>query len=538
MGTLGIFARARLLFAALVVLAILMGVGTVYLDHQVKASLEGQLIRADRLRELALEFKIDVIQIQQWLTDISATRGRDGLDDGFERAQTHFERAKTHIAALADLRREADFDPSALNQALADYYATGLRMAQLYIEHGPEQGNAFMATFDTTAEVLAKRVDGLIELARSAQEAARQRLESQLTQVTLATSVATIILALGLLGGLFSLRRVLAPLAGLRANAARMAANDFCGVPLDVRGENELAALARAFHQLQVNLGAAFAHITQSVGRMHDLALRLESIAADTCRHANSEQLEVAQVATAITEMAATVQEIARNSALVSDAAGEAKRDVALGQEVVRTAVGSITRLSDEVIRGAEAMVRLEADSERIGAVLDVIRTIAEQTNLLALNAAIEAARAGEQGRGFAVVAAEVRALASRTQQSIVEIQGTFEQIQSGSRTVAASMRLGREQAVATMEQTARLDEALHGIGVAIARISDMMIEIATAAEEQGHVSNEIDRGSSSIRQSVDQTAAGVQETNDACRQLMEHLDQLNREMGEFRFDR
>jgi methyl-accepting chemotaxis protein len=536
MKNLGILARAQILFALLGGLTVLMGGSAVFVAAQIQNSVTHMIVQQDRVQELALDFKINVIQIQQWLTDISATRGRDGLDDGFTQAQQYFAAARTDIAQLAEL--DPSFVAADLTQALTAYYETGQKMAQLYVAQGPEGGNAFMNSFDVTAQTLGEKLNALISRTQNDKAIAQQELERQLIWIQYASVAATLLLIAGLIGSLLALAQLLKPLVALQQLSLRMAGNDFRGEAIVVAGETEIAVLSRAFQQLQTSLASSFSRITASVRQMHEVTQHLQTIAAATFQNANREQHEVAQVATAINEMAATVAEIARNSTVVSDAAANAKRDVALSQNVVRSAVTSINGLTGEVIRGAEAMTQLEADSERIGSVLDVIRGIAEQTNLLALNAAIEAARAGEQGRGFAVVAAEVRALASRTQLSTKEIQDTIEQIQRGSRDVAGAMRQGREQAVVTIQQTDKVDSALKEIGVAVTTISDLTTQIATAAEEQGHVSREIDQSTNAIHQSVDQTAGGVEDTMQACSRLMTLIQTFNGEMATFQFAR
>src|SRR5690606_31968978 len=159
-----------------------------------------------------------------------------------------------------------------------------------------------------------------------------------------------------------------------------------------------------------------------------------------TTQGIHNQQTETDQVATAMNEMTATVQEVARNAQQAPDAAHRATNEASAGKRVVSQTIDAIDTLANEVQKAADVIHTLEIDSGNIGGILDVIRGIAEQTNLLALNAAIEAARAGEQGRGFAVVADEVRTLASRTQSSTQEIQQMIEKLQSGARQAVSVM--------------------------------------------------------------------------------------------------
>ncbi|MBK1718739.1 methyl-accepting chemotaxis protein [Thiocystis violacea] len=537
MVKLGILARTRLLFALVGGLAILTSVGAVVVAERIKGAVEDIVVHQDRARQTALDFKINVIQIQQWLTDISATRGLDGLDDGFDKARAYYERAQANIDQLAEQRDDLALAPEDLRRALKDYYDTGNRMARLYVEQGPEQGNDLMGVFDTTAETIGDSVMALLDQARTAKDEAQGQLEARLDWAIYASLTATLLVALGLIGGQFALQRLLKPIGAVETLSNRMANNDFRGEALIVRGDTEIARLSRAFIRLQGSLSKTFGRTVGDARQIHGIAERLRSVASESLESITREQHEIAQVVTAITQMASTVQDIARNSATVSDAASDAKLDVNQSATVMRTAIESIHRLADGVVQGAEAMVRLDSDIERIGSVVGVIRGIADQTNLLALNAAIEAARAGEQGRGFAVVAAEVRTLASRTQQSTQEIQDMIERIQSGSQAVTETMRTDRDQATLTLDQIGQVDAALKAIGHAVVTISDLMIQIATAAEQQSQVSRDIDRGASAIRRSVDETASGVSQTNQACAELITLVAAFNEEMASYRFD-
>lgn len=229
---------------------------------------------------------------------------------------------------------------------------------------------------------------------------------------------------------------------------------------------------------------------------------------------------EVDLAATAINEMAATVQEVARSTNDAADAAEEAAKLAKDGSSAMGSASQRISELDREIQRASDAMKILEADSNQIGAVLDVIKGIAEQTNLLALNAAIEAARAGEQGRGFAVVADEVRTLASRTQDSTSEIQTMIEKLHSGTRHAVSAMEAGQNQMQNTREETESARSKLDAIVSAVIRINDMNRQIASAAEEQSSVSEEINKNVVSIRDIAEQTASSAMHSQDAFSRL------------------
>ncbi|WP_375101630.1 MULTISPECIES: methyl-accepting chemotaxis protein [unclassified Pseudomonas] len=211
--------------------------------------------------------------------------------------------------------------------------------------------------------------------------------------------------------------------------------------------------------------------------------------------------------------MAATVQEVARNAEHASHAANTADGQAREGDRVVGEAIGQIERLAAEVQRSTEAMNLLQQESQKIGSVMDVIKSVAEQTNLLALNAAIEAARAGEAGRGFAVVADEVRGLAQRTQKSTEEIEGLVASLQSGTQQVANAMLGSQSLTDSSVALARKAGESLGSITSTVSNIQSMNQQIAAAAEQQSAVAEEISRSILSVRDVSEQTAAASDET-------------------------
>jgi methyl-accepting chemotaxis protein len=205
------------------------------------------------------------------------------------------------------------------------------------------------------------------------------------------------------------------------------------------------------------------------------------------------------------------------------------------GRNVMLHTLKTIEALAQEVENSAQVISRLSEDSTQIGSVLDVIRGIAEQTNLLALNAAIEAARAGDQGRGFAIVADEVRTLASRTQASTLEIQSMIERLQTDASNAVKAMQQGQVQAQQGLSQAAQAENALQTISQSVTRINDMNIQIATAAEEQSSMAEEINRNIVNISQSADATAEGAKQTASAGDELAKLAARLQNLVGQFK---
>ncbi len=263
---------------------------------------------------------------------------------------------------------------------------------------------------------------------------------------------------------------------------------------LAARGNDEVTAMARGFNAFAARIQELVQQVRHSTDQLALSADDLSRVTTQTRDGVQRQKVEIDQVATAMTEMAATVQEVANHAITAAEAAREATGEADAGKRVVEENIQSIQALANEVQIASGVINQLAADSEAIGGVLDVIRGIAEQTNLLALNAAIEAARAGEQGRGFAVVADEVRTLAQRTQTSTQEIQAMIEKVQNGARNAVVAMDTGCQQAATSVSKAGEAGSSLNAINNAISAINDMNMHIASAAEEQSSVAEEINR--------------------------------------------
>ncbi|WP_371916165.1 methyl-accepting chemotaxis protein [Pseudomonas sp. URIL14HWK12:I9] len=244
---------------------------------------------------------------------------------------------------------------------------------------------------------------------------------------------------------------------------------------------------------------------------------------------------ETDQVATAINEMSSAAQEVAHSAQNAAHAAHQTDSEGQQARRVVDGSVQQIHALVSDIRSSGASLDSLQSDVQSIVGVLSVIRSIADQTNLLALNAAIEAARAGEAGRGFAVVADEVRALASRTQQSTQEIQGMIDRLQRGTEEAVAAMRRSSEAGDGTSEKATLAGQSLDAISGLIATINSMNAQIASAAEEQTAVAEEINRSVHQIAQAVDQVADETQQSAAASRSLAALGDGLGRLVKQFR---
>ena len=304
---------------------------------------------------------------------------------------------------------------------------------------------------------------------------------------------------------------------------------------LDETGDKEVKELAEKFNLFVIKIQLLIKQVSEASEHLISSVKPLTEMSVDTKLNVNQQEHKIEQVATAMNEMTATVQEVARNAGLASEAAGSADSESIEGLRVVSEVVSAINDLSNEATNTTNTIHSLEKDTEQIGSVLDVIKSIAEQTNLLALNAAIEAARAGEQGRGFAVVADEVRTLASRTQKSTSEIQEMIERLQVGSEGAVNAIETSQKKTQDVVGKAKIAGQALSAITDAVSSIAQQNTQIATAAEEQSSVAEEINQNIVSINALAIQTADGAEHTAASCQDLEKTAHDLQQMISMFK---
>jgi len=300
------------------------------------------------------------------------------------------------------------------------------------------------------------------------------------------------------------------------------------------KGSAEVVQIASTYNDLLVRFEGVIGSVNGSVGALKDATQELSMVTESSAELTATQQSESQQLATAMNQMTATSQEVAKNAADTASAVHDAEASAQQSAEIAVEAMCAMDNLVSEVDSAAGVITKLEDDSNSIGMVLDVIKGIAEQTNLLALNAAIEAARAGEQGRGFAVVADEVRTLASRTQESTNEIQTMIEKLQSGTRDAVKVMLHAKELGEGGSSHTESTAEALAEISGSVKAISDMTTQIASAAEEQTAVAEEMSRNIVSISEVADSNVAGSMKTSETTEHLKSLSEQLKYSLGEY----
>ena len=495
------------------------------------------------LHKIALQASDTLAQLASELPDQQDQQALDAIESLRQAMEQAEDRAQSPAWAAESLQAYAQAVAKTLD---------ALDIAQAAVTSLPVDSVALSTDLATYRTLLIKLKETQVTT-----ETAQNRFEQQLNQLleqsdlvsqgqilkrdreaehtrTLLVSVTLAALLLGALAAWWIARQITLPLREALAAANRIAAGDLSENPA-VERRDELGQLQQSIGQMTRNLRGLISGIGDSARQIASAATQLSAVTEQTRAGVNNQKDETDQVATAMNEMLATAQEVARHAEQASIAASEADQQTSVGDKVVAQAVEQIGHLASEMALSSRAMLALQQESQKIGSVLDVIKSVSQQTNLLALNAAIEAARAGSAGEGFAVVADEVRSLARRTQESAEEIEELILSLHSGTQQVADIMDSSRSLTDNSVGLTRDAGDALAAIARTVSVIQEMNPQIAAAAEEQSAVAEEINRSVLKVRDVSEQTAAASEETAAASAQLTQLSLDLQTLVSKFR---
>lgn len=508
-------------------------------------------VKADQL-------KLSVIQVQQYLTDVSATRDKEGSVEGFKNAENwaqQFDQTLNELSALNPSRAKEFND---LKTSFDSYYSVGKKMAQAYLDGGPEAGNKIMNDFDQTALDLNSKVDDFRQQALENVDV-KAALSSIIKKVAIVGAVG---LTLSLLIALFMSNLLITPILNLVKEFGKAAQGDFT-VQVNVKGNDEIAHLGQSFNEMISNQRKIISKVTQTAQTVLSAAEELTASTQDSHSKMNEITFSVGEIssgmqqnASSAEETSAASQEVAESSKIVADetekGAGASKnvKDLAVkGQENVFRNLESMNTIEIATQDTAQAIEDLNQTSEKIGLITQTINAIADQTNLLALNAAIEAARAGEQGRGFAVVAEEVRKLAEESSRAVGEISNLVLTIQKGTLTAVEKMRVSAEQVQQGKTLTSQveadfkmieqsvidLDTTIHRIADSAQRQSASIEQVATAVTNITMITQTVAQSTSSVTDNVEQQNDFMLNLSKASEDLASLAENLNELVKDFR---
>ncbi|MDY4299657.1 methyl-accepting chemotaxis protein [Pseudomonas salmasensis] len=481
---------------------------------------------------------IGVVGVDIALTALQATT---------DAAQKDLFNGAAHLEILSSTGLIAAYsgEPAKVGKNLIDSIgAEGKEIVQLLANDRPvirEEDDTIRAVYPLKPIAGAKPWGVVIKLPKAVMLADSEKLQAVLdeAQATGTLKALLVAAAAGLLGLLLiwlTATGVTRPINSVAAMLKDIASGDGdLTQRLAYTKKDELGELVNWFNRFLDKLQPTIAQIKQSITEARGTADQSSAIARQTSEGMQVQFREIDQVATASNEMSATAHDVANSASNAASAARGADQSAREGMSIIEQSTRDITTLADEVSKAVGEVEALAVNSEQIGSVLEVIRSIAEQTNLLALNAAIEAARAGESGRGFAVVADEVRNLAKRTQDSVEEIRLVIERIQSGTRGVVATMHSSQHQAQSNAGQIHQAVQALGKISDAVTVISDMNLQIASAAEQQSAVAEEVNRNVSAIRTVTETLTGQATESAAISSQLNALASQQMKLMDQFR---
>jgi len=485
-----------------------------------------------------MELKVNVIQVQQWLTDVSATRAHEGFDDGFDEAKSYFDAGNELIERIIKIHRKMNDEEMIrkLEEFKVDYksfYDIGVKMAHVYIEKGATEGNKLMLELDPFAERLSNKLEEWITVHKAKSDYSAQKINDKTSEFKIKNILFSIVLFLVIIIAFIIIGKVLNTITDIEKYLSKVSKLDFTA-ELKLQGKNEIIQIAQNISQVIRSLKDFIAEAKAS-------SIENSSISHELSTTSSAVGKKVEDVMILVDKTTTKANEITEEISISVGEANKSRENAMRANKNLDEATKEIIRLTADVQESAnieaemaQKIDQLSSEAEQVKEVLNVIADIADQTNLLALNAAIEAARAGEHGRGFAVVADEVRKLAERTQKSLVEIQSTINIIVQSIMDASGQMNINSKN-------IQELADVSSSVETMINETLEIMHEAASSSEktvndfeDTSRLVREISSDINSVNEIVASNARSVEEIAAASDHLNSMTESLNAKMAKF----